>query len=100
MEDKQPTCEVCENCGDKIGRLEVGHIYSDSVVCGQCITKLRDSEVGKSCREHPPIRTPSPVPRFTDKDANAKAGAAMFRVFFWIISGLIILGLLSMISNA
>lgn len=37
--------------------------------------------------------------KFTDKEANKKAGAVMFRVGFWIISGLIILGLLSLISN-
>ena len=38
--------------------------------------------------------------KFTDPEANKKAGAVMLRVGFWIVSGFIILGLLQLILDS
>lgn len=41
MEEKT---ETCENCGNKIGKLETAHIYRDHILCSECNCRLRKQD--------------------------------------------------------
>jgi hypothetical protein len=75
---------VCANCGKTIGALETPQTFKNQPVCFECFGKLKAQSGGGG---------------FLDPATNKKAAGRLFHVFFWIISGLIILGLLSMIMS-
>lgn len=37
--------EVCENCGRNIGKLETAHIHDDHIVCSECVSRLRMTDI-------------------------------------------------------
>ena len=78
--------ETCENCRRVIGRLETPQVYADHIVCAECYARLTSK--------------PATQDKFSDPQANAQAARTMFRVFFWIIAGAVILHLLSEIQWA
>lgn len=77
--------ETCQNCDQPIGRLETPHVYNDHIVCFNCHTQL--------AKQRPK------QPQFTDPKANANAGKVMARVALWVIGGVIIFGLIQMITS-
>lgn len=38
--------ETCANCSRPIGKLETAHIWRESVVCNECLGRLRNAEIG------------------------------------------------------
>ena len=89
--------ETCDNCGRTIGKLETPFLYQNHVVCAQCneqLSSMRSQQT--TIRVAPPTPTygqPSTVTplAFVDPAANAKAASTLFRVFFWIIGGIVII---------
>lgn len=74
----------CDNCGREVGKLETLTRVGPHDLCDECAARLSRQVHGGA---------------FLDPESNKKAGAVLFRVIFWIISGLIIIGLISMIQN-
>jgi hypothetical protein len=38
--------ETCANCHRPIGDLETAHVWREHIVCGECLGRLRSSEIG------------------------------------------------------
>jgi len=49
--------DICENCGQTIGKLEISHLHHDRVVCAECARRL------SSALTPPPLAPEAPTPR-------------------------------------
>jgi hypothetical protein len=45
--------ENCENCGQLIGKLEIGHMYRDHILCDECNRRLRKQDDSKKSNIKP-----------------------------------------------
>lgn len=97
--------ETCENCGETIGKLEVGHMYKNVVVCDRCIGKLRLAEQrsmqpqqGKS-PNMPAGQDKTPRAIETKDDLRRKTDTVVGRLFFWFLVVALAMILLAVISS-
>lgn len=95
--EKPRVVESCDNCGGPIGKLEKVHVWEDHVVCGGCLRRLKEDRplIAKAER----LEKVAADPLIFDPARERKAAAILFRVFFWIVAGIIILLLISQIGD-
>lgn len=61
-----PEPVFCNNCGDRIGKLETAHLYREYVVCGDCWHRLTQP---RAVLQYDPIshlQATPPKPEFVD----------------------------------
>lgn len=53
--------DSCANCGRTIGKLEPAHLWQESVVCGECLGRLRASQSSEQINYQSPAPPVAPM---------------------------------------